>query len=558
VEFRILGPLEIVEQGLPLAVGGARQRALLALLLTRANEVVSTDRLIDELWGERPPKAPDNALQYHVSRLRKLLVSGDAIVTKEPGYMIRAEPNELDLLRFERLVEEGQRSSPEAAARLLREALALWRGPALADVAHESFAQPEILRLEELRLVALERRIDADLALGCAAELVAELNTLVREHPLRERLRAQLMLALYRSGRQAEALEVYRQTRRLLADELGIEPSPALHELEQAILNQDPELAPRVDVVAPRQRAIMVVADDEHRLDNLLALAEPLARRPARELIVARLLNDDGDLAAATQDLAKHRLRLTARGASARVAAYTTSELGSDAVRLASEHDVDLVLIAASPSLLESGRPDQDLDLILERAPCDVAVLAGTGDVAEGPIVTPFAGAEHDWAAIEVAAWLAGALGTTLRLLGTEADPALPRRDASRLLARASLLVQQVVGITTEPVLVPPGEEGVLGAARDARVLVMGLSDRWRAEGMGRARLAVVAGADVPTLFVRRGLRPSGVAPSETLTRFTWTLASHQEASASPASATIRGHITDTSETTHATSGDAP
>lgn len=208
----------------------------------------------------------------------------------------------------------------------------------------------------------------------------------------------------------------------------------------------------------------MVVAGNEDRLENLLALAEPLARRPARELIVACLLSHDGDLAAATLDLAERRRVLTERGASARVAAYTTSE--------------------------------------------------------------PFAGVEHDWAAIEVAAWLAGALGTTLRLLGTEADPALGRRDASRLLARAPLLVQQVVGIVTEPLLVPPGDEGVLGAARDARMLVVGLSDRWRTEGIGRVRLAVAAGLDVPTLFVRRGLRPSGVAPSETLTRFTWTLAS--------------------------------
>jgi hypothetical protein len=154
--------------------------------------------------------------------------------------------------------------------------------------------------------------------------------------------------------------------------------------------------------------------------------------------------------------------------------------------------------------------------------------------MADGPVVTPFGGAEHDWAAIEVAAWLAQSLETTLRLLGTEADSALGRRDASRLLARASLLVQQVAGIVSEPVLVRAGGAGVLDASRDARLLVVGLSDRWRTDGIGHTRTAVALGAEVPTLFVRRGLRPSGVAPNETLTRFTWTLGSEPIRSASP------------------------
>ena len=349
---------------------------------------------------------------------------------------------------------------------------------------------------------------------------------LVREHPLRERLRAVLMQALYGSGRQVEALEVYRETRRLLVDELGIEPSPALHELEQAILRHDPALTLQEAPAAPRQRAIMVVATDPDRLDDLLAIAEPLARRPARELILARLLRDDGELAAASAALSERRDALAQQGVASRIATYTTGEPGADVVRLATEHDVDLVLLDAAPELLESGLPDQDLAAVLERAPCDVGVLVGGGEMATGPIVTPFGGVEHDWTAIEVAAWLAQSLGTTLRLLGTEADPALGRRDASRLLARASLLVQQVVGIVTEPVLVPTGEAGVLEASRDARLLVVGLSDRWRTEGIGHTRLAVALGAEVPTLFVRRGLRPSGVAPNETLTRFTWTLGS--------------------------------
>jgi hypothetical protein len=282
----------------------------------------------------------------------------------------------------------------------------------------------------------------------------------------------------------------------------------------------------QVGAAEPQQRAIMVVAGDASRLDGLLAIAEPLARRPVRELILARLLRGDGEIAAASAALSERRDALAQRGVASRLAAYTTSEPGADVARLAAEHDVDLILLDAASELLESGLPDQDLGAVLERAPCDVAVLVGDGEMATGPVVTPFGGVEHDWTAIEVAAWLAQSLGTTLRLLGTEANPALGRRDASRLLARASLLVQQVVGIVTEPVLVPTGETGVLEASRDARLLVIGLSDRWRTEGVGHTRLAVALGAEMPTLFVRRGLRPSGVAPNQTLTRFTWTLAS--------------------------------
>src|SRR5919204_1424076 len=236
MEFRVLGPLEVYEGGRALPVGGARQRALLAILLTRANEVVSTDRLIDELWAEQPPATALNTLHYHVSQLRKTL-GADRILTRAPGYLVHVEPGELDLERFVSLVAEGSVES-------LREALALWRGPALADFAYEPFAQAEIARLEELRLAALERRIEADLGLGRDAELVGELDALVREYPLRERPRVQLMLALYRSGRQADALEAYQDARRELLDGLGLEPGRALQELERAILAHDPGLDP--------------------------------------------------------------------------------------------------------------------------------------------------------------------------------------------------------------------------------------------------------------------------------------------------------------------------
>ena len=528
MEFRILGPLEVVEQGRALPLGGARQRTLLALLLTRANEVVSADRLIDELWGAQPPRTAANALQYHVSQLRKALAPHDAIVTQEPGY---CDPRRAGRARPASLRGAGRGgatsgaracgATPARSSRPLARTAARRPRPRVVRAA-------EIPRLEELRLAALELRLDADLALGRFAELVGEVQALVREHPLRERLRAVLMQALYGSGRQVEALEVYRETRRLLVDELGIEPSPALHELEQAILRQDPALTSQEAPAAPRPRAIMVVATDPGRLDELLAIAGPLARRPARELILARLLRDDGELAATSAALSERRDALAQQGVASRIATYTTGEPGADAVRLATEHDVDLILLDAASDLLESGLPDQDLGVVLERAPCDVGVLSGGGAMATGPVVTPFGGVEHDWTAIEVAAWLAQSLGTTLRLLGTEANPALGRRDASRLLSRASMLVQQVVGIVTEPVLVRPGEAGVLEASRDARLLVVGLSDRWRTEGIGHARLAVALGAEVPTLFVRRGLRPGGVAPNETLTRFTWTLGSER------------------------------
>ena len=530
MEFRILGPLEVVYDGRSLPLGGARQRALLALLLTRANEVVSADRLIDELWEAQPPRTATNSLQYHVSQLRKALAPSGAILTRDPGYMIRVGPDELDLLRFERLLAEARDAAPAAAARLLREALALWRGPALADLGEESFARAEVLRLEAVRLEALERRVEADLALGRADELVAELESLVREHPLRERLRAALMRALYASGRQAEALDVYRETRRLLVAELGIEPGPALQELEKAILRQDPALAqPHVEtLVPPQRRAIMAVAGDVDRLDGLLKIAEPLARRPPRELLVVRLLHDGEELTTVNALLADRRRELGERGVAARVAAYTASEPGADAVALAREHDVELILVDAPVDVHEGDPLQAELAVVLETAPCDVGVLTGDGDRVTGPIVTPFGGVAHDWSAIEIAAWLAGSLGTTLRLLGTEAE--LGRRDASRLLARASMMVQQVVGIVTEPVLVPRGASGVLSAARDARLLVVGLSDRWRSEGIGTTRLALAAGAAVPILFVRRGLRPGGVAPEATFTRFTWTLASQDAA----------------------------
>jgi DNA-binding SARP family transcriptional activator len=241
MEFRLLGPLEVRDRDRALALGGPRQRALLAILLLEANRVVSADRLAYELWGDEPPATLAKSLQVTVSRVRRALGEG-RLVTRTPGYLLRVERDELDAERFERLVSEAAGLSPAMAARQLRDALGLWRGPVLADLADESFTQAACARLDELRMRALEDRIGADAALGRHAELVGELEGLVRAHPLREHLRARLMLCLYRCGRQADALEAYRQARAVLVEELGIEPGRELRELHQAILRQDATL----------------------------------------------------------------------------------------------------------------------------------------------------------------------------------------------------------------------------------------------------------------------------------------------------------------------------
>jgi DNA-binding SARP family transcriptional activator len=252
IEFRLLGPLEVLHDGREVPVGAGKRRALLALLLLHRNAVVPAERLIEELWDGRAPPTASKSLQVQVSQLRKELVSpagsnGGSLLTRAGGYVLEVKADSVDIACFERAVAEGEQAlgdgRPADAAMRLRQALALWRGPALVDFAYESFAQHEIARLEELRLAALEDRIEADLALGRHRQVVAELESLIAAHPLRERLRAQLMLALYRCGRKADALDAYRDGRRRSVDELGLEPGPALRELETQILGDSDELA---------------------------------------------------------------------------------------------------------------------------------------------------------------------------------------------------------------------------------------------------------------------------------------------------------------------------
>ena len=288
IEFRVLGPLEVLREGQALALGSTKQRALLAIFLLNANELLSRDRLIQELWGERAPPTAGHTLETYVHRLRKTLqASGDGVVVTRPGgYLFRLDPHTLDLHVFERLLAEGRAAAeagaPERAAAKLREALSLWRGRPLADVEYEPSAAERASRLDELRLDALEERIAADLAAGGGRELVAELEALIAAHPLRERPRGQLMLALYRAGRQADALEVYRDARRVLIDELGIEPGPALQELQRAILVQEsglhaqpPERTERADAKARAHSTSFVGRRRQRReLGRLLAAPE--------------------------------------------------------------------------------------------------------------------------------------------------------------------------------------------------------------------------------------------------------------------------------------------
>ncbi len=260
MEFRVLGPMEVVVDGRRIHLPTGRGRVLLAMLIIRAGEVLSTDHLIDHLWGEAPPPTVDTALQGLVSKLRRRLEPDRApgapatlLVTRPPGYVLAIDPGQVDANRFRRLVAQAEALPADQAGAALARALALWRGPALAEVRYEPFAQAEIAAIEELRLHATEERIEADLAVGRHASLIGELQALVTEHPLRERLREQLMLALYRSDRQAEALDAFVDTRRTMVEELGIEPGPSLQRLQHMILIQDPSLAakPRLDVTAP-------------------------------------------------------------------------------------------------------------------------------------------------------------------------------------------------------------------------------------------------------------------------------------------------------------------
>ena len=532
LEFRILGPLEAADDGGPVELGGPKQRATLAILLLSANRVVSIDRLADELYAGAAPVTALKQVQRQISDLRKVLGPASPIETRAPGYTIRVAPEQLDLTLFERLTADATEALAEGeaarAAELLQQALGLWRGPPLADLTYESFARTPIERLEEIRLAALEQRIEAELALGRHGKLVGELQNLVSAHPLREPFCAQLMLALYRSGRQADALETYRQAQQALDQDFGLEPSPALQKLQRRILTQDPSLeleqrdVPAVASAVERDRALLAAAAGEDGVARVLSVAAPLARLPSRELIVARLVTDERELAEAVASLDARRAGLAGN---ARVAAFTSEEPGADVVRLAGAYDVELVLVDA-PLEIDSKALPRDLAALLEGSPADVgAVVATPVDWTRGSgIFVPFGGGDHDWAALELGAWLASASGASLRLVGARADPGRSRRDASRLLANASLAVQRLAGVTAAPLLAEASAEALVEAVEEATLVVVGISPRWRGEGIGAVRRTLVRHTGRPLVLVHRGRRPGGLAPRDARTRFSWSL----------------------------------
>jgi DNA-binding SARP family transcriptional activator/WD40 repeat protein len=476
MDFRILGALHALDEGQVLTPRGTKQRALLALLLLHANKTLSTDRLIDELWGEHPPTTATKTLQVHISHLRKTLApkagngSDGVIVTRDHGYELTLDPEHLDSHRFERLVAEGTselaEGRPESAASAFEGALSLWDGPPLADVAYEPFIQREIARLEELRTAALEHLVEAKLELGRHDEVVVELETLIREHPYRERLRAQLMLALYRSDRQADALQAYHDARRSLVEQLGIEPGERLRELERAILAQDPALAiPAVETaeLPPELDAGTLLVGREAELDWLRGHWRRAHRGAGRLVLVAgpRGMGKTRLAAELAGDLRRDRDEvLYLSGASAPEAARATLAHGRgtcrpmllvfDDVDRAGEEQVGalgelVVELAGLPVLVLATTEDPALaarlhaDATLELAPLDsdgVRTLArlyavGRDDVevpvehlaeASGGIPQRVHRAASDWARTEAS-----------RRLGAAADRAAAERKGLRV-----------------------------------------------------------------------------------------------------------------------------
>jgi hypothetical protein len=368
--------------------------------------------------------------------------------------------------------------------------------------------------------------------LGRGADLVPELEQLVSEHPLNERLRGQLMVALYRAGRQPDALAAFRAGRTALVEAFGIEPTPALKAIESQVLRQDPALAgagrrPR-NSAHESPRTVLLAGRAGAGLEGIAALGGKLAALGRHELIVTQVVESEERLAEAVAATRACRDALARSGVTSRAAAFVSRAFAADIARLALTHEADAIIVDASAQLAAGGVLEEELAEVLERAPCDVALLVGSAPFrpVEGVVVL-FGGSDHDWAAAELGAWLAAGAGATLRLIGVRRRLHQDGADASRLLASASLAIQQLVGIDVEPSLADPGPDGLVEAASGGGIAVLGVSPRWRRDGLGASRSALLA-AVAPALVVHRGARPGGLAPRKQLTRYTWTIASRE------------------------------
>jgi DNA-binding SARP family transcriptional activator len=518
--LRLLGPLVVERDGRELDLGSPRRRALLALLALHAGQALAVDRLVDELWGERPPKTAAHVIQVYVSELRRALGGEETavLVTRSPGYALDLPADAIDLGRFEELFGRAQAlvagDDLAGAARVIGEGLALWRGDVLADLAYEGFVGQEARRLGELRLAARELQLEVAVRSGPGADDVVALRELATEHPYRERVHALLVRALAAVGRQAEALDAYAAARRVLDEELGIEPGRELRDAQAAVLRQE------VAVAGAARPTLLAAALQPERLDPTGRTADALAIATARDVVLACILvRTPGvapDIGKATSAASSVRGALQSP---CRSAAFAATDRGDAVAGLASEHDADTVVLDVADLVGRDGRLPSALVAALDAITADVVLVPGNALAVAGTIAVPFGGSPHDWLAAALAAGLVRHHGGTLRLIGAFDDA----DDASRLLARAALAVQRAVGIDAEPALAPPGAEGVIAAAAGSP-LIVGVSERWRSEGLGPVRGAIAADAG-SVLVVRAGIRPGLLAPREARTRFGWSVA---------------------------------
>ena len=515
VEYRLLGPLEVLVDGRPVELGPPRHRCLLVLLLTQANAVVPAHQIVDELWGDAPPASAVNLVQGAVSALRKVL--GREAIATGAGGTPSGSPRALDLQRFERLAQGAWRSTTAGSTTLRARSAkrsrsgAARRSPTSRTSCSFRRSRPGSTSSDCWPSSATSRRSSASAGTRtCSRGSAHSSGTTPARAPTRSAdaravpLRAPggrargLPLGAGHAGRGARDLAGARP-----AGARGTHPAPG---------SRPPAArAGRTAIAVAAEeplRSILVTPLAPKSVDSLLALAEPLARQPRREIVVVGTVTHGDELAGLSDALQARRAELVERGLATRAAAFTSMTPGADLARLAIEHDVDLLLVDAPGGLLEDAR----VLTLLDQAPSDVAIVAapsgGAVTRAVERVLVPFGGAVHDWAAVEVGAWLARNTSSSLRLLG--ASEGTQGRDASRLLADASLAVQHAFGVPAEPLLVEPDAEALLAAASDAGAVVVGLTERWRREGLGAARTALATRASAPTALVRRGIAPVG------------------------------------------------